>query len=214
MLWPFLLAKTDQPAWREEGDWRKESRSTEPAGGPQFAFTLAAAFGVLAAVSAGGGSIRGPALIFGAVGGAFLLLGGTAGARAARAGADAWMGLARALSKVTTPIFMGVVYFLVITPMRRSAGRWAAIRSARTTGRSPAGWTDSRLPAAILPGRSSSAEEERGWQKADWPLSCGPYMRVRKKWWLAPILIVLLLVGALLVFAQGSALAPFIYTIF
>lgn len=40
------------------------------------------------------------------------------------------------------------------------------------------------------------------------------YMRVRKKWWLAPILIVLLMVGALLVFAQGSALAPFIYTIF
>ena len=40
------------------------------------------------------------------------------------------------------------------------------------------------------------------------------YMKVRKKWWLAPILIVMLLVGALLVFAQGSALAPFIYTIF
>ena len=40
------------------------------------------------------------------------------------------------------------------------------------------------------------------------------YMRVRKKWWLAPILIVMLLLGALLVFAQGSALAPFIYTIF
>ena len=40
------------------------------------------------------------------------------------------------------------------------------------------------------------------------------YMRVRKKWWLVPILVVLLLVGMLLVFAQGSALAPFIYTIF
>jgi len=40
------------------------------------------------------------------------------------------------------------------------------------------------------------------------------FMRVRKKWWLLPIIIVLLLVGALLVFAQGSALAPFIYTIF
>ena len=40
------------------------------------------------------------------------------------------------------------------------------------------------------------------------------YMRVRKKWWLAPILIVLFLVGMLLVFAHGSALAPFIYTIF
>ncbi len=40
------------------------------------------------------------------------------------------------------------------------------------------------------------------------------FLRVRKKWWLAPIIIVMVLVGALLVFAQGSALAPFIYTIF
>ena len=40
------------------------------------------------------------------------------------------------------------------------------------------------------------------------------FMRVRKKWWLLPIMIVMLLVGSLLVFAQGSALAPFIYTIF
>lgn len=40
------------------------------------------------------------------------------------------------------------------------------------------------------------------------------FMRQRKKFWLLPILIVLLSVGALLVFAQGSALAPFIYTIF
>lgn len=40
------------------------------------------------------------------------------------------------------------------------------------------------------------------------------FMRVRKKWWLLPIFLVLLLVGSLLVFAQGSALAPFIYTIF
>lgn len=40
------------------------------------------------------------------------------------------------------------------------------------------------------------------------------FMRERKKFWLLPILIVMVLVGALLVFAQGSALAPFIYTIF
>ncbi len=40
------------------------------------------------------------------------------------------------------------------------------------------------------------------------------FLRVRKKWWLLPILMVLFLVGTLLVFAQGSALAPFIYTIF
>ena len=40
------------------------------------------------------------------------------------------------------------------------------------------------------------------------------FMRARKKFWLLPIIAVLLMVGALLVFAQGSALAPFIYTIF
>ena len=40
------------------------------------------------------------------------------------------------------------------------------------------------------------------------------YMRVRRKWWLLPIIVVMVLVGALLVFAQGSVLAPFIYAIF
>jgi hypothetical protein len=40
------------------------------------------------------------------------------------------------------------------------------------------------------------------------------FMKVRKKWWLGPIIVVMVMVGALLVFAQGSALAPFIYTIF
>jgi hypothetical protein len=40
------------------------------------------------------------------------------------------------------------------------------------------------------------------------------YMGARKKWWLFPIIAVLLLVGGLLLLAQGSAIAPFIYTIF
>lgn len=40
------------------------------------------------------------------------------------------------------------------------------------------------------------------------------FLRARKKWWLAPIMLLLLLVGVLLVFAQTSVLAPFIYTIF
>jgi hypothetical protein len=40
------------------------------------------------------------------------------------------------------------------------------------------------------------------------------FMRARKKWWLVPIIVVMMLVGALLIFAQGSVLAPFIYTIF
>ena len=40
------------------------------------------------------------------------------------------------------------------------------------------------------------------------------YMKQRRKWWLLPIIVVMVAMGALLVFAQGSALAPFIYTIF
>jgi hypothetical protein len=40
------------------------------------------------------------------------------------------------------------------------------------------------------------------------------FMRVRKKFWLAPIIFIMLLLGALLVLTQGSAVAPFIYTLF
>ena len=40
------------------------------------------------------------------------------------------------------------------------------------------------------------------------------YMQVRKKWWLLPLILVMVLIGALVVFAKGSVLAPFIYTIF
>lgn len=40
------------------------------------------------------------------------------------------------------------------------------------------------------------------------------YMKVRKKFWLAPIIIILLLLGILVVFGGGSAVAPFIYTLF
>jgi hypothetical protein len=40
------------------------------------------------------------------------------------------------------------------------------------------------------------------------------FMRVRKKFWLLPIFVVMFLLGGLLVLAKGSAIAPFIYTLF
>jgi hypothetical protein len=40
------------------------------------------------------------------------------------------------------------------------------------------------------------------------------FLRVRKKWWLTPIVIFLGLLGALIIFTEGSAVAPFIYTLF
>ena len=40
------------------------------------------------------------------------------------------------------------------------------------------------------------------------------FMRVRRKWWLGPIVVMLALLGLLVSFTQGSAVAPFIYTLF
>jgi hypothetical protein len=40
------------------------------------------------------------------------------------------------------------------------------------------------------------------------------FLRVRKKWWLTPIILFLALLGALIIFTEGSALAPFIYALF
>ncbi len=40
------------------------------------------------------------------------------------------------------------------------------------------------------------------------------FMRMQKKWWLAPLIVILILMGILIIVTEGSALAPFIYAIF
>jgi len=40
------------------------------------------------------------------------------------------------------------------------------------------------------------------------------FMRMQKKWWLAPLILILVLMGMLIILTEGSALAPFIYAIF
>jgi hypothetical protein len=40
------------------------------------------------------------------------------------------------------------------------------------------------------------------------------FMRMQKKWWLAPLIVILVLMGILIILTEGSALAPFIYAIF
>ena len=52
-------------------------------------------------------------------------------------------------------------------------------------------------------------EDDMGFLKELWA-----FMRVRKKFWLLPVFIMMFLFGGLLVLAEGSAVAPFIYTIF
>ena len=46
------------------------------------------------------------------------------------------------------------------------------------------------------------------------PVELWRFMRVRKKYWLVPIILVMFLLGGLLILVKGSAVAPFIYTLF
>lgn len=86
-----------------------------PAEGRKFAFTVGGAFLVLAALV---WWRQHPTLatVFGALGGTLGVLGAAVPARLGPL-QRAWMGLAHAISKVTTPIFMGLVYFVAITPI-------------------------------------------------------------------------------------------------
>ena len=83
--------------------------------GRKFAFTVGGAFLVLAAVAWWRHRVL-PVEIFGGLGALLAVAGIVAPARLGPLH-RAWMGLAHAISKVTTPIFMAVVYFLVVTPI-------------------------------------------------------------------------------------------------
>ena len=62
--------------------------------------------------------------------------------------------------------------------------------------------------------KSKSPKKKRKNTKLQIVVEFWEFMRVRKKFWLAPIVVFLLLLGLLVVFTQGSAIAPFIYALF
>jgi hypothetical protein len=68
------------------------------------------------------------------------------------------------------------------------------------------------VPATKLLDQSLSAKG--GKAMGEFVLELWAFMKERKKFWLLPILVVLLLFGSLIVLTQGSAVAPFIYTLF
>jgi hypothetical protein len=83
--------------------------------GRRFAWTLAGAFAVLGGISWWRGRER-AAFVFAAIAGIFLLAGLIAPTRLGPV-ERTWMAVARAISRVTTPLFMGIVYFVVLTPI-------------------------------------------------------------------------------------------------
>jgi len=83
--------------------------------GRKFAFTVGIAFAVLGGIVWWRENLR-IAAVLGSLAGVLLVLGIAMPAQLGPV-QRAWMGLAHLISKVTTPIFMGVVYFLVVTPI-------------------------------------------------------------------------------------------------
>lgn len=87
-----------------------------PAEGRKFGFTVGGAFLLITAIIVWRGRLEVAPYVTGAVGG-LLVLAGLVAPTALGPVNRAWMGLAHLLSKVTTPIFMGVVYFVILAPI-------------------------------------------------------------------------------------------------
>ncbi|MDH3732916.1 MAG: SxtJ family membrane protein [Gemmatimonadota bacterium] len=99
----------------------------------KFGVTVGIAFAVLAGITIWRDHGT-AATVLGSIAGV-LLVGGIVAPAALRPVEKAWMGLAHVLSKVTTPIFLGIVYFVVLTPtgiVRRSVGRHPLRHAAKT----------------------------------------------------------------------------------
>ncbi|MBC7791536.1 MAG: hypothetical protein H7Z74_16435 [Anaerolineae bacterium] len=99
--------------------------------GRRFGFTVGSAFLLLAIVSWWRGH-KLPPIVLAVIGGALIVAALVAPAHLRRV-ETGWMRLALAMSRVTTPIFMGAIYFLLLTPigvLRRTFGRSAIARAA------------------------------------------------------------------------------------
>lgn len=103
--------------------------------GRRFALTLAAAFAVLAAVAYWRRS-EATASVLGTIAAALLIVAVVTPSRLAPV-ERAWMSFSHAISRVTTPIFLGLVYFVVLTPagmLRRTLGRNPLVHDAGEKG--------------------------------------------------------------------------------
>jgi Saxitoxin biosynthesis operon protein SxtJ len=113
----------------------QSSTAYSAAKGRRFGFTLAIAFGAIALFAAWRERDT-PLLIFGSLAAA-MALGGIAAPASLEPVERAWMAFAHLLSKITTPIFMGIVYFVLLAPVgliRRAMGKNALVRPLADDG--------------------------------------------------------------------------------
>lgn len=125
-----------------------------------------------------------------------------------------WMGLAVILNYFVSRIILTLLYYLVLTPIGLTL---------RLLGKDllDLKWKDREsywrpVTPQVVPGRTAAGytEVKQGSGKIALMVQFWVFLRERKKFWLMPIILMLLLLGALIIFGQSSALAPFIYTLF
>lgn len=126
--------------------------------------------------------------------------------RAFRPLAGLWFGLAQVMGAVMSNVILTVLFFVLVTPVglvRRVLGA-DALQLKK--------WKKGHDSVFAVRGELTHKEEleaTSGFLRDLWA-----FLRERKKYWLLPIIIVLLFFGVLIVLTGGSAIAPFIYTIF
>jgi hypothetical protein len=125
-----------------------------------------------------------------------------------------WMGLAVVLNYFISRFILILLYYLVLTPtglVLRVLGR--DILDLKLKDR-PSYWH--RRSSSDSPGEQQAtySEIKQGSGKIALMVQFWVFLRARKKFWLLPIVLMLVLLGALIIFGEGSALAPFIYTLF
>jgi Family of unknown function (DUF5989)/Saxitoxin biosynthesis operon protein SxtJ len=185
-----------------------------PSSDRSFGLVFAAVFALLGALPLlSGGQIRWWAL---AVGGGFAAV---AGARPSALGPlnRAWLRVGLRLGAATSPVILGALFYGVVTPIGLVM-RWRGSDLLRLR---PEPGRDSYWIRRTPPGPAPETMSNQFWTLRRAKDTMGAFVRefwmfvrVRKKFWLLPILILLALFGGLIVLTQGSAVAPFIYTLF
>ena len=121
-----------------------------------------------------------------------------------------WMRFGLLLGSIVSPIILGIIFFVLITPiaiLMRLIGR----DELNLKYIQKESYWNSRNKSI----KSESFKNQfQNRKKMNFIKEILAFLRERKKLWLAPIIIVMLILGGLLVLAQGSVVAPFIYTIF
>ena len=120
-----------------------------------------------------------------------------------------WFGFSHLLGSVMSKVLLAAVFFLVVTPDRRRppAARPRLAAAAGVQARR-------RLGAAPARPRLRGRRPGEALLTMEFLRDLWGFLRQRKKFWLLPVIVALVGFGALIVLTSGSAIAPFIYTLF